>query len=106
MADAIGYMLSPHPRLDPIPKDVGTSMVWNRTTVERWKVGRICEHNADSPIMPIKKKSKRPFRCSLQLDYISLSAYSDYRYNEHSQNFLCPGQRELSGCFILFDMLE
>jgi hypothetical protein len=26
MADAIGYMLSPHPRLDPIPKDVGTSM--------------------------------------------------------------------------------
>jgi hypothetical protein len=45
MADAIGYMLSPHPRLDPIPKDVGASMVWNRTAVERWKVGRICEHS-------------------------------------------------------------
>jgi hypothetical protein len=41
MADTIGYMLSPHPRLDPIPKDVGASMVWNGTTVERWKVGRI-----------------------------------------------------------------
>jgi hypothetical protein len=26
MADAIGYMLSPHPRLDPIAEDVGTSM--------------------------------------------------------------------------------
>ena len=28
MADAIGYMLSPHPRLDPIAEDVGTSMVY------------------------------------------------------------------------------
>jgi hypothetical protein len=32
MADAIGYMLSPHPRLDPIAEDVGTSMVsdWSK----------------------------------------------------------------------------
>jgi hypothetical protein len=44
MADAIGYMLSPHPRLDPIPNDVGASMVWNRTTVERWKVRKLVEY--------------------------------------------------------------
>jgi hypothetical protein len=29
MADAIGYMLSPHPRLDPMAKDMDTSMVPN-----------------------------------------------------------------------------
>ena len=27
MADAIGYMLSPHPRLGPNTEDMGTSMV-------------------------------------------------------------------------------
>jgi hypothetical protein len=37
MADAIGYMLSPHPRLDPISKDVGTSMVLRE--MESWDLG-------------------------------------------------------------------
>jgi hypothetical protein len=40
MADAIGYTLSPHPRLDPIAEDVGTSMGRDGLTTHaiRWSI--------------------------------------------------------------------
>jgi hypothetical protein len=38
MADAIGYMLSPHPRLDLAPKDVGSSILQQQSINKRINV--------------------------------------------------------------------